>query len=416
MLTPIPRQPEPRYFYSVGCMSGCNCSGGGKEPYPSLASVGCATPTEPTLPVSSRTWNTAATSPKGDWTRYMPWRAPGTAIPLDACGIASGFHPDAKIQYAHKFAAASNVKQGDKGSELPVGTITEWEAGATVTASWSLSVNHGGGYQYRVCPSTGTVDNACFEHNPLAFADGTQTVHFQAKGSKPVTIAAVDVSTGVQPAGAAWRRLPIPACACDLGAGCGGTYSGKGNGTASLKNDTTAYGESAAAHGSCTGGLQFEAPHLAKDWPEGYGYYVAELGKAEANPTSCAGAKSEETCGTVEDCTWYGPKSICYAAKAQGGKKRRLEETKKTNTCASHQSETPCTDGEGCKWYGPKNLCYSTNGADATDFSGQDAVVVDGEAQWWISDTLVAPTEHGSSGMMSAAVALSAVLAAMLMF
>lgn len=333
-----------------------------------------------------------------------------------------------------------------------------------------------------MCPSTGTVDNACFEHNPLAFADGTQTVHFQAKGSKPVTIAAVDVSTGVQPAGAAWRRLPIPACACDLGAGCGGTYSGKGNGTASLKNDTTAYGESAAAHGSCTGGLQFEAPHLAKDWPEGYGYYVAELGKAEANPTSCAGAKSEETCGTVEDCAWYGPKSICYAAKAQGGKKRRLEETKKTNTCASHQSETPCTDGEGCKWYGPKNLCYSTNGADATDFSGQDAVVVDGEAQWWISDTLVAPTElgsyvlqwrwdneqtpqvwttcadievvkkattvnntaltdnntaltvnntaltvnntassaaatrHGSSGMMSAAVALSAVLAAMLMF
>ena len=386
-----------------------------------------------------------------------------------ACGIASGFHPNAKIQYAHKFAAASNVKQGDKGSELPVGTITEWVAGATVTASWSLSVNHGGGYQYRVCPRTGTVDNACFEHNPLAFADGTQTVHFQAKGSKPVTIAAVDVATGVQPAGAAWRRLPIPACACDLGAGCGGTYSGKGNGTASLKNDTTAYGESAAAHGSCTGGLQFEAPHLAKDWPEGYGYYVSELGKAEANPTSCAGAKSEETCGTVEGCKWYGPKTICYAAKAQGGKKRRLEETKKTNTCASHQSETPCTDGEGCTWYGPKNLCYSNSGADATDFSGQDAVVVDGEAQWWISDNLVAPTElgsyvlqwrwdneqtpqvwttcadievvknatttvdntaltvnntassaaatrHGSSSMMSAAAALSAVLAAMLMF
>ena len=88
MLTPIPRQPEPRYFYSVGCMSGCNCSGGGKEPYPSLASVGCATPTEPTLPVSSRTWNTAATSPKGDWTRYMPWRAPGTAIPLDVRALA----------------------------------------------------------------------------------------------------------------------------------------------------------------------------------------------------------------------------------------------------------------------------------------------------------------------------------------
>ena len=66
MLAPIPRQPEPMYFYSVGCMAGCDCSGGGKETYATLASVGCATPIEPTLPVSKRTWNTAATSPNGD--------------------------------------------------------------------------------------------------------------------------------------------------------------------------------------------------------------------------------------------------------------------------------------------------------------------------------------------------------------
>jgi hypothetical protein len=236
-----------------------------------------------------------------------------------------------------------------------------------------------------VCPSMGKVDNACFERNPLAFADGTQTVHFQAKGSELVTLAAVDVSEGVQPAGAAWRRLPIPACACDLGSGCGQSYS---------KNDTKAYGNSAAAHGSCSAGLQFAAPHLAKDWPEGYGYYVSELGKAEENPTSCSGAESAEACGIIEGCTWYAPKSVCYAPGAAGGKGRRLEETKNTDKCASHESETPCADVVGCAWYASKNLCYS-DGADATDFSGKGAVVY-GTAQWWISDALVAPTELGS--------------------
>ena len=44
MFHPTPRQPEPLYWYQVGCMIGCNCSGGGKETYPSLASTGCTSP------------------------------------------------------------------------------------------------------------------------------------------------------------------------------------------------------------------------------------------------------------------------------------------------------------------------------------------------------------------------------------
>ena len=122
------------YWYQVGCMIGCTCSGGGKETYPTPESMDCENPAEPTLPVAQRTWNTAAASPKGDWNKYMPWRAPGTSVPLDACGIASGFDPKAEVQYPHSFAKASNVTQGDKGSGLPVGKVTEWEAGATVMA------------------------------------------------------------------------------------------------------------------------------------------------------------------------------------------------------------------------------------------------------------------------------------------
>ena len=105
-------------------MIGCRCSGSGKETYPTPSSVGCTNPADPTLLAPDRTWNVKAASPEGDWNKYMPWRAPGTATPIDACGIASGFSPDANVQYPHQFAKGSNVKQGDKGTELPVGTTT----------------------------------------------------------------------------------------------------------------------------------------------------------------------------------------------------------------------------------------------------------------------------------------------------
>merc|ERR1719253_1215399 len=100
MMLPVPRQPESLYWYQVGCMIGCTCSGGGKETYPSLASANCTTPATPTLTKASElTWNANGASPMGEWNKYMPWRAPGTSKPLDSCGIASGFDPKASVQY-----------------------------------------------------------------------------------------------------------------------------------------------------------------------------------------------------------------------------------------------------------------------------------------------------------------------------
>ena len=66
MLSPTPRQLEPMFWYQVGCMIGCTCSGGGKEMYPTPQSVGCSDPLEPTLKTSDRTWNVCAESPRGD--------------------------------------------------------------------------------------------------------------------------------------------------------------------------------------------------------------------------------------------------------------------------------------------------------------------------------------------------------------
>ena len=52
----------------------------------------CTTPKEPTVnSVRERTWNVHNRSAKGDWTKYMPWRAPGSSIPIDPCGVATGF-------------------------------------------------------------------------------------------------------------------------------------------------------------------------------------------------------------------------------------------------------------------------------------------------------------------------------------
>merc|ERR1719327_1495125 len=53
--------------------------------------MNCTDPIEPTVPASaaSRTWNMRLKSAKGDWTRFFPWRAPGSARPIDPCGVAT---------------------------------------------------------------------------------------------------------------------------------------------------------------------------------------------------------------------------------------------------------------------------------------------------------------------------------------
>ena len=131
-------------------MIGCTCSGGGKETYPTKESLKCNTPDTPTLTNPKYlTWNIDHQSREGDWNKFMPWRKPGSAKPLDSCGIASGFLPSAAVQYPHTFKDKS-IKQGMKGTELKKGKVSYWKPGATVKIKLRFSVNHGGGYQYRL--------------------------------------------------------------------------------------------------------------------------------------------------------------------------------------------------------------------------------------------------------------------------
>eukprot|EP00521_Asterionellopsis_glacialis_P012969 CAMPEP_0195293008 /NCGR_PEP_ID=MMETSP0707-20130614/11408_1 /TAXON_ID=33640 /ORGANISM="Asterionellopsis glacialis, Strain CCMP134" /LENGTH=477 /DNA_ID=CAMNT_0040353615 /DNA_START=69 /DNA_END=1502 /DNA_ORIENTATION=+ len=382
---PPPRQPESLYWYQVGCVIGCTCSGSGKEQYPTLESLDCLKPAEPTILDSEQlTWNANGNSPRSEWNKYMPWRSPGSAVPLDSCGIASGFLPNASEQYPHKFTDET-IQQGTKGTDLPQGTVTEWEVGSVVEASYYLTVNHGGGYQYRVCPTNddSPLNEECFEANPLQFASSEHIVKLGS--SKEFTIPAMDVTEGVRPQGSTWRRLPIPACNCDLGSGCS---------TSSTDDSYQSY-EQGTPYGKCTTGLQFEADHITNGlWPEGYGYYVATLGgdDGSGNSTPCQQHQDSTTCATdtTNGCKWYVEKEVCYETRVTSSKEEK---------CAVHNGdEATCVITEGCLYYGNgKNVCYSETSNNRRRTKETYSTNTKNERQeWHIVDQLIAPSTPGT--------------------
>jgi len=410
MIIPEPRQPESVYWYQVGCLIGCRCTGSGKEEYPTIQSLDCPNPIEPThTDPSSLTWNTNGASPRGEWNEYMPWRAPGSSLPLDSCGIASGFLPSADVQYPHTFSQGNGddggtiIKQGAKGTELPVGAVvTTWRVGDIVEASFYLNVNHGGGYQYRVCPRRDgvVVDEACFERNPLVFATETHTVVLG--DDRRISIPATDVTTGTRPDGSAWRRIPIPACDCDAGTGCR-----MADGT--TRDSEVTYGDG-KAYGSCTTGLQFDAEHIVDgSWPEGYGFYVARIGAGKGGDgmtSPCQAYSNATVCqeDSRNSCRWYGEKNVCYETRGEDTDNSATDD----KFCHLHsgEDEALCTQamtasGEPCTWYesATKFVCYdklATKSKGTRSLGFVEMPKEDGKTgKWHITDQLYAPATPG---------------------
>mmetsp|Transcript_28797 Transcript_28797/g.92183 ORF Transcript_28797/g.92183 Transcript_28797/m.92183 type:complete len:440 (+) Transcript_28797:59-1378(+) len=256
-------------WYQVGCMVGCDdCSLEGKQMWPTPADVQCKRngslvppgktpfPIPRTVPAEARSWNLKLRSPAGDFTAYMPWASPGASPVADPCGVASGFGASAHTpSYVH---APKGYRVGELGSRVlePLPTKTVVRAGGTLETGFGVKVNHGGGYSFRLCPAGSPLTEACFQSHPLAFASPNHTVSFVDGSRANLSLPALTVSRGTTPARSQWRRLPFPACNCDLGEGChagGGSAGGNGGGGGSSKGNT-AGGEGGGSEGDGEGG------------------------------------------------------------------------------------------------------------------------------------------------------------------
>jgi hypothetical protein len=157
-----------------------------------------------------------------------PWRYPGKAPVIDSCGVSSG------VTKGHNNSAAGGYgvpgfATGTPGSTLPPQERNQWNvwtAGETVEVAMGLTANHGGGYQYRLCPADENLDEKCFQKTPLQYANDTSKLFWLAPESgrldKPMFINATRLS--VRDEQDVWTKNPVPAFKC-LSGGAGAHFA-----------------------------------------------------------------------------------------------------------------------------------------------------------------------------------------------
>jgi len=72
-----------------------------------------------------------------------------------------------------------------------------------------MRANHGGGYQYRLCPKDSVLTEECFQRMPLRF-EGQTSLRWGGKEGKQMKINSTFVSEGTLPAGSTWAMNPLP--------------------------------------------------------------------------------------------------------------------------------------------------------------------------------------------------------------
>lgn len=122
---------------------------------------------------------------------------------------------------------------GTDGLELPEQEATEWQIGGVATVGFALLANHGGGYSWRLCKKSGTVDEECFQKTTLPFHGKHSWLQYvdvipTRDDSGPLKFPKVEIprvtvpGDQVHPKGSHWARNPIPGCKyCDQ-TKCGG--------------------------------------------------------------------------------------------------------------------------------------------------------------------------------------------------
>lgn len=221
-------------WFNQGCTIGCPSCGGVASGF-----NGCGKDQgNETLPPAMKTYNK-----KSEKCGINPWCAPGSAPIMNPCGVAGGDKHQGSA--GNGGDAPPGYKLGMMGTDMldgAKGLNRKWKVGGEVDVSWAIVANHGGGYQYRLCPKTSAQTEECFQRTPLEFVGDKQYIQYcmnsdghvpenttpqelppQKAFSKPcdrtnrTAIPAQRISTGTIPAGSTWTRNPIPACDNFLG-------------------------------------------------------------------------------------------------------------------------------------------------------------------------------------------------------
>lgn len=145
--------------------------------------------------------------------KYNPWRAPGHAPVFGSCGVAGGGFVDPGWTGHHDGGwPPLGYTYGFLGSDLDPSPITTWKAGSVEKVAWQFWANHGGGYQYRLCPKSSDLGltEECFQATPLEPVGNESFIVWGSDWSSSTPIPAVRVTEGVKPQGSVWTRNPIP--------------------------------------------------------------------------------------------------------------------------------------------------------------------------------------------------------------
>lgn len=209
-------------WFNQGTTIGCPKATGGGAVFPDKPD--CMNPAKPTIQFGDKELRTYAMNViyrLSDYTKHHPWRYPGSAPVENACGIAGGWYT--KGAAGNGGDAPPGVPQGALGTDLAkLLDETVWIAGSVVEVGWGITANHGGGYQYRLCPASEDPTEACFQQHPLEFYGDDQWIQYGhgLNASDRVKIPAVRVSGDkVVPSGSTWTKNPIPPCNTPIAGG-----------------------------------------------------------------------------------------------------------------------------------------------------------------------------------------------------
>ena len=102
---------------------------------------------------------------------------------------------------AREFGLIQNMD----GLELPPLPPAVWRRGSVQEVAWANNANHGGGYSYRLCPASSTLNEECFNHHPLTMV-GQSKLRWGGVGGRELAYDAVNVTVGTK-AGVMWRKV-----------------------------------------------------------------------------------------------------------------------------------------------------------------------------------------------------------------